>query len=176
MKKFVLLVTAIAVLAVPAMASAANYTATFTFPVIGGGHSYDITVNCDTGAYTGTGDALAYTGGESVSGTLSPTSNSGAGAYNRTTVGDYPGYTFTYALTSADGTNYTGTLTDSTATYPVTSVVSNSTQTTACAPPPLPTPASKDACKKGGWESLFRSNGTSFKNQGDCVSYVANGK
>jgi hypothetical protein len=35
--------------------------------------------------------------------------------------------------------------------------------------PPLPT--SKDQCKKGGWENF----GTTFKNQGDCVSFVASG-
>jgi len=34
---------------------------------------------------------------------------------------------------------------------------------------PLPTKA--DQCKKGGW----RSYGTTFKNQGDCVSFVATG-
>jgi hypothetical protein len=33
--------------------------------------------------------------------------------------------------------------------------------------PPLPT--SKDQCKDGGW----RDYGTTFKNQGQCVSYVA---
>jgi hypothetical protein len=31
----------------------------------------------------------------------------------------------------------------------------------------------KDACKNGGWMNLADSNGKSFKNQGDCVSYVA---
>ena len=31
----------------------------------------------------------------------------------------------------------------------------------------------KDQCKKGGWETLVDSEGNSFKNQGDCVSYVA---
>ena len=35
--------------------------------------------------------------------------------------------------------------------------------------PPLPT--SKDQCKKSGWENF----GTTFKNQGDCVSFVASG-
>ncbi|MBA4182168.1 MAG: hypothetical protein C0506_16400 [Anaerolinea sp.] len=33
----------------------------------------------------------------------------------------------------------------------------------------------KDQCKKGGWEDLVDSEGNSFKNQGDCVSYVATG-
>jgi hypothetical protein len=37
-------------------------------------------------------------------------------------------------------------------------------------PPPPPLPTSKDQCKKGGWESFGI-----FKNQGDCVSFVATG-
>jgi len=31
-------------------------------------------------------------------------------------------------------------------------------------------------CKKGGWESMVDKNGTSFRNQGDCVSYYATGE
>ena len=145
MKKLVLLITALTVLVVSAVASAATYTATFTFESIGGGHSYDITVDCTTGAYTGTegagepADVATYTKGETVSGTLSDSSNAGHGAYNRTGTGDFPGYNFDYNLTSSDGTNYSGTLTDSNGgTYPVTSVLSNSTKETACAPPPTP--------------------------------------
>jgi hypothetical protein len=38
------------------------------------------------------------------------------------------------------------------------------------------TPANKDACKKDGWMTLQRADGTSFKNQGDCVSYTNNGR
>lgn len=34
----------------------------------------------------------------------------------------------------------------------------------------------KSECMKGGWQDVTRANGSSFKNQGDCVSYVANGK
>ena len=37
-------------------------------------------------------------------------------------------------------------------------------------PPP---PTSADQCKKGGWMTF---TGQNFKNQGDCVSYVANGR
>ena len=37
-------------------------------------------------------------------------------------------------------------------------------------------PASKDDCKKDGWRDLVRTDGSSFKNQGDCVSYVNTGK
>ncbi|HEX8286784.1 MAG TPA: hypothetical protein VF556_02245 [Pyrinomonadaceae bacterium] len=31
-------------------------------------------------------------------------------------------------------------------------------------------------CKKGGWQTLRRADGTPFTNQGDCVSYTNNGK
>jgi hypothetical protein len=31
------------------------------------------------------------------------------------------------------------------------------------------------ACKKGGWKSLYRTDGTAFKNQGQCVSYAVQG-
>jgi hypothetical protein len=36
-------------------------------------------------------------------------------------------------------------------------------------------PTSAEQCKDGGWQDLTDVNGTSFKNQGDCVSYVATG-
>ncbi len=39
-----------------------------------------------------------------------------------------------------------------------------------------PTPTSKDQCKNNGWKTLQRANGTTFKNQGDCVSYTNTGK
>lgn len=35
---------------------------------------------------------------------------------------------------------------------------------------------SADACKDGGWQTLKRADGSSFKNQGDCVSYVNTGR
>jgi hypothetical protein len=34
----------------------------------------------------------------------------------------------------------------------------------------------KEDCKNGGWMTLFRANGTPFKNQGDCIQYVNTGK
>ena len=34
----------------------------------------------------------------------------------------------------------------------------------------------KDDCKDGGWMDLVREDGTTFKNQGDCVSYTNTGK
>jgi hypothetical protein len=35
---------------------------------------------------------------------------------------------------------------------------------------------SADSCKDGGWQNLVRTDFTSFKNQGDCVSYTHTGK
>src|SRR5580765_7788493 len=32
-----------------------------------------------------------------------------------------------------------------------------------------------NACKLGGWQNLVRQDGTSFADQGPCVSYVVNG-
>lgn len=34
----------------------------------------------------------------------------------------------------------------------------------------------KNACKSGGWKDLERADGSSFKNQGDCIQYVNTGK
>jgi hypothetical protein len=34
----------------------------------------------------------------------------------------------------------------------------------------------KDQCKNNGWKTLVRADNTPFKNQGDCVSYMSNGK
>jgi hypothetical protein len=34
----------------------------------------------------------------------------------------------------------------------------------------------KDECKKGGWAEMTRADGSSFKNQGDCIQYVNTGK
>ena len=36
-------------------------------------------------------------------------------------------------------------------------------------------PTSTDQCKDGGWQNYTDKNGTPFKNQGDCVAYVATG-
>lgn len=35
---------------------------------------------------------------------------------------------------------------------------------------------SRDACKHDGWQVVKRADGSSFKNQGDCVSYVNTGR
>ena len=37
-------------------------------------------------------------------------------------------------------------------------------------------PGDKDQCKDGGWRNLTRADGSTFKNQGDCVSYTNTGR
>jgi hypothetical protein len=39
-----------------------------------------------------------------------------------------------------------------------------------------PVPTDKDACKNGGWQTLYGNGGTPFKNQGQCIQYANNGK
>jgi len=34
----------------------------------------------------------------------------------------------------------------------------------------------KDACKDGGWQTMRRADGTTFRNQGDCNQYVNTGR
>jgi hypothetical protein len=41
---------------------------------------------------------------------------------------------------------------------------------------PLPLAEDKNRCKASGWKGLFRADGTTFKNQGDCIQYVNTGK
>jgi hypothetical protein len=40
---------------------------------------------------------------------------------------------------------------------------------------PYVTATSKQSCMNGGWTSVKRADGSSFKNQGDCVSYLNTG-
>ena len=37
-------------------------------------------------------------------------------------------------------------------------------------------PTNKDQCKNDGWKTRVRGDGTTFKNQGDCIQYVNTGK
>lgn len=41
---------------------------------------------------------------------------------------------------------------------------------------PFVTPASKESCTNGGWQSVTRADGSPFRNQGDCISYLNNGR
>jgi len=37
-------------------------------------------------------------------------------------------------------------------------------------------PTNKDECKKDGWMTLTRQDGSPFNNQGDCIQYVNTGR
>jgi hypothetical protein len=41
---------------------------------------------------------------------------------------------------------------------------------------PFVTASSKGDCKNGGWQHAHRSDGSTFKSQGDCVSYTNTGR
>ena len=49
----------------------------------------------------------------------------------------------------------------------------NVTATVGVTTTPNPVPTRANQCKGGGWQKLTDTAGTSFKNQGDCVSFVA---
>jgi choice-of-anchor C domain-containing protein len=80
--------------------------------------------------------------------------------------------TFAFVATA---TTSTVTFTSTTATF-CGPAIDNVVVTETAAPPPEPEPAqpaTADDCKDGGWIELVDSSGNHFKNQGDCVSYVA---
>ena len=41
---------------------------------------------------------------------------------------------------------------------------------------PYVSATTRAACKDGGWQTVKRADGSAFANQGDCVSYVENGR
>lgn len=63
-----------------------------------------------------------------------------------------------------------------TALLMLTSCLTRVTFATPSAITITPTSYTKEDCKSGGWQTLRRSDGGTFKNQGDCVSYFASGK
>ena len=83
----------------------------------------------------------------------------------------------TYSFTAADGqpSPITGTITGISILIDVqgTADISNIRSTAATRSPSSARRRSKDQCKKGGWKNF---NNPSFKNQGQCVSYVEHHK
>ncbi len=43
-------------------------------------------------------------------------------------------------------------------------------------PPAFTVATTKAQCENQGWKTVFRTNGSSFKNQGDCIQFVNTGK
>jgi hypothetical protein len=120
------------------------------------------------------GGTASYTdNGNTTTGTVSGTVQGDAfhvvisWASNPASAGDYAATVQPNAL--ANGYTYDVSNSDSHATWSATGTATCSTQT----------PTTKEQCKDGGWASgaYVDAKGKPFKNQGDCVSYVAsNGK
>lgn len=111
---------------------------------------------------------LVYVAGGhgSITGTSPQTVNHGASGTAVTAVPD-TGYHF---VRWSDGsTQNPRTDTNVTADLSVTA------QFKANDVPPPPPVGNKNACKKGGWAMMEDDQDTSFRNQGDCVSYFATG-
>ena len=99
----------------------------------------------------------------------------GGGNYSFTAADLAPGQ-YCFAINFADGNRYTRTFevvldSDGDGVADVDDHCPNDGGTVNADGCPVPT--SKDDCKNGGWMDLYDSAGNMFKNQGDCVSYVA---
>ena len=68
--------------------------------------------------------------------------------------------------------NVSAPLHQGTGSYPYTPAI----RFTSAVPVPQTKDVIKDDCKEGGWQNLSRTDGTPFKNQGDCIQYVNTGK
>lgn len=129
---------------------------------IGGGHylhTMDVaSFNLTTGEFSGTGvwndNPAAYTW--TVTGTVSENNIRFHIIYTGT---GNPGYTVDATGVIASATSMNGTWGGGTWTG------------TGIATTIIPT--DKNQCKNGGWQNLRNDKGMSFKNQGDCVSFVA---
>ena len=50
-------------------------------------------------------------------------------------------------------------------------------ETAPSVPPAVkPVATTKSQCDGQGWKTVYRTNGSPFKNQGDCIQYVNTGK
>jgi hypothetical protein len=54
-------------------------------------------------------------------------------------------------------------------------VVNTTAGTTTYDFEPYLVPTNANQCKNGGWQTYRRADGTTFRNQGDCIQYVNNG-
>jgi hypothetical protein len=103
----------------------------------------------------------------SDAGYTSPVYTSGTLASSEIPTPNTPEGTYYVRVRAVDATGVTSAWSNGAASpYKIT--VSN----TVVQPPVLTYPSSKDACKKDGYKTF---TGVTFKNQGDCVSYVATG-
>ena len=136
-----------------------------------------------TGSWTGTQDGVELNWtltqvGQNVTGTAEYNKHQLDGTVTGTVMGNLfdavirwapgnaPGAAGEYTATVAPGALQNGTGHDVNA--PTSTATWSAVGTTGCA-----TPTTKADCKDGSWQSLTDSRMVAFKNQGDCVSYVA---
>lgn len=120
--------------------------------------------------------------GQDVGGTASYTDSTVTTTGN--VAGTVQGDAFHVVISWENGSagDYTATVTQSSMTNGYTFDLSNANNnaswsalgTASCQ---QSTPTNKDQCKNGGWASstVVDASGNPFKNQGDCVSFVASG-
>jgi hypothetical protein len=111
-----------------------------------------------TASYTDNGTTTTGT----VSGTVAGNAFHVVISWDNSSAGDY-------AATVTNGTMPDGY------TYQVGAPQNNATFTATQTSSSCATPVTKDQCKNGGWTGWANGQGAAFKNQGDCVSYVASG-
>lgn len=139
-----------------------------------------ITFVCGGGNYVHTLDTVTQDGNGTLTGTGHYNPDAG---YTWDLTGSISGDDITYTITYtgiAAGSVYTNTGTIA-GDGSISGSSSSNCQTftmpagSATAIPTEVVATSKEQCKKGGWEDLVDDEGNSFKNQGDCVSFVATG-
>jgi choice-of-anchor C domain-containing protein len=113
-------------------------------------------------------------------GTISATGGpSGALSFDTSLAGNTPAdmkwvaQTFVFVATTAPTTLTFASTTDGPCGPALDNVVVTETAPTPEPPPPASEPATLADCKDGGWMALVDGAENHFKNQGDCVSYVA---
>lgn len=119
-------------------------------------------------------------GSTSVAGTATYDGGTANGGLDGTVSGTVNGSYFDVVVTWSPGLQgeYTATVTSSSLTDGQTHNVKDTSSTatwsaTGKATCTITYPTTTSACKDGGWQGLTDSSGNAFKNQGDCVSYVA---
>lgn len=162
-----------AVAAAPNWDTSGSYVVAFTCTVgCGGTYNHDLTLVQDgLGNLTGSGGHPAggphvYTWVLNPGGTVSADSINFTANYTATADAVTPQTVMTVAGTIVAG-SMSGTWSDN---YQNTARSGTWTTVSGTA---LPIATTKDQCKNGGWMTLVDSVGNSFKNQGDCVSFVS---
>ena len=179
MKKSLINFAFIAVLAVAPLAAAPsamavtvpnwNLLGTWTFNDIYQSVPYVHTMVIDsfdpiTGNFSGHG---FYNADPSLTWTITGNESGGVVSYTLFTGGSDPGVTLLGSGTMDSATAMHGTGSQDNLPGPMPNVSWTATETS------VPVVTIKSQCMNNGWKSVIDTAGNSFKNQGDCVSFVA---